>query len=53
MSARLEQEGQMLGLREFLVLARVIGSPQQMQIIGFIDELVLGELAAFHRRCFG
>jgi hypothetical protein len=44
MSARLEQDGQMLGLRECLALVRAIGSPQQMQIIGFIDELVLAEL---------
>lgn len=53
MSARLKQDGQVLGLREFLALVRAIGSPQQMQIIGFIDELVLSELVIFHRGCSG
>lgn len=34
-SARLEQEAQMFGLRERLLPEALIGSPQQMQILGF------------------
>lgn len=34
-STRLEQEAQMFGLRERLLPEALIGSPQQMQILGF------------------
>ena len=48
-STMLEQEAHRLGLREWLWAASLIGSPQQMQILGLITFLpVLAECDLYH-----